>query len=166
MTFFGWPTLCLRVADLETSKRFYSHLGMRVIDEVPEKRVVLQYGTFNLALMTFLESNLLNLRGGDVFAAHAHLTSEFPELPGNPERYTPEKYDSPCDGECSETVDPDGNRIFFDTNESEIGDGYTARRSIQVLRGAEQELEALGADPRLLSALNVEVLEKFRDFEE
>ena len=161
MTYFGWPSLCLRVADLEDSRRFYTHFGMRVIDQVAEKRAVLQYGAFNLSLMTFLDANLLNFRGGDVFAAYTRLKSVFPDLTGEPERYTPEKYDAAASGQCWETTDPDGNVIFLDTNETESGDAYIRMRSVQVLRNAEQELEALGAAPELLDAFRTQILDRF-----
>jgi len=165
VTYFGWPSVCFRVTDLEESKRFYTHLGMRVIDQVAAKRVVLQHGAFNLALMTFLDANLLNFRGGDIFAAYAHMKSAFPDLEGEPERYTSEQYESTASGECWATTDPDGNEIFFDTNQTETGDRYIRRRSLQILRNAEQELEALGADPDLLNAFKSQILERFAEQE-
>ncbi len=160
----GWASLCLRVADLEASKRFYTHLGMQVIEEYAGeggKRAVLQCGSFNLALMTFLDANLINFRGGDVFAIHEHMKAAFPDLDGEPERYTAEQYGATAPGECWSTRDPDGNEIFFDTNETETGDGYIQSRTIDILRNAATELEALGADPEVLESLRTEVLEKF-----
>lgn len=158
MTYFGWPSLCLKVRDLEASRRFYTRMGMHVVSEVEGLTVILGYGTFRLALMTFLESNVLNFRAGDVFQVSTELKSEFPKLAGEAERYTREKYDADADGVCWSISDPDGNNVFFDTNELEVGPEYVRSRSLQILRGAAAELEMLGADPGLLDSLKREVI--------
>ena len=60
-------------------------------------------------------------------------------------------------------ADPDGNEIFFDTNETEIGPEYIRNRSLEVLRGAAQELALLGADPKLQTALEDLVISPYVD---
>lgn len=153
MEYLGWPSLCVRATDLEASKRFYSGTGMNLISEVPGKRAILGFGGFRLALMTFLDENLVNIRGGDVFAAYNQLKSEFPEIEGVPGRYTAEQNDGDAAGACWSTRDPDGNMVFFDTNELEEGPEYLERRTREILDGALEELTAIGADPDLTNRL-------------
>ena len=163
MTYFGWPSLCLRVRDLDASKAFYSRMGMEVVSEVEGKTVVLSYGTFRLALMTFLDENLLNFRAGNVRDIFADLKGNFPDVEGEPEDYTPSKYDSDADGVCWATRDPDGNEIFFDTNKNEIGPEYIRKRSLEILRGAAMELERIQADPEVLATLRDQVIGAYAD---
>ena len=153
MTYLGWPSLCLRTRDLEAAKRFYLASGLTLISEIPGKRAILGFGGFRLALMTFLDENLINVRGGDVPAAHARLLTEFPNLEGTPEFYEAAKYDADADGCCWTTRDPDGNMIFFDSNENESGPDAIATRTAEILDGARQELEAIGASAEVVEAL-------------
>lgn len=161
MSYFGWPSLCLRVRDLEASKAFYTRLGMSVVSEVAGKTVVLQYGVYRIALMTFLDENLINFRAGDVLESERILKAEFPSLEGESERYTTEQYDSAADGICWATRDPDGNEVFFDTNQLEVGPDYFRERSLDVVRGAIEELEMMSAAPEIVTALRRDVLERF-----
>lgn len=161
MAYFGWPSLCLRVRDLAASKAFYLKLGMRLISEAEGKTVVLGYGVHRIALMTFLDANLLNFRAGDVLAAEREMKAAFPELEGAAEHYTREQYDSAADGICWATRDPDGNEIFFDTHAGEVGPTFVRERSLDILRGAAEELEMMGADPEMVSVLRRDVLARF-----
>ncbi len=158
MPYPGWPSLCLATRNLQASKLFYSQLGMQVVEEVADTRIVLRLGSFHLALMPFLEATLINFRGGDVFATHQHLKSVLPELEGEPERYAPEQYDATASGECWATRDPGGNPVFFDTNETEAGKHYLQSRASDILRNAATELEALGVDPEVVRALKNDAL--------
>lgn len=141
----GWPSLCLKAEDLEVSKRFYETLGMEVVEEVPGKRVVLRFGGFGLALMSFLDENLIYVRGGDVFDAEARLRAVFPDLEGEPETYRREDVDADADGACWTTRDPDGNMVFFDRNENDGGPEAVAGRTAEILDGAIQALVAIDA---------------------
>ncbi len=161
MSYFGWLSLCLRVRNLEVSKAFYLKLGMRLVSEAEGKTVVLRYGVQRIALMTFLEENLINLRAGDVRAAERELKAAFPDLAGESERYTAAEYDSAADGICWATRDPDGNEVFFDTNQLEEGPEFVRERSLDVLRGAAEELEMMGADAEMVTALRRDVLARF-----
>jgi catechol 2,3-dioxygenase-like lactoylglutathione lyase family enzyme len=161
VTYFGWPSLCLRVRDLDASRAFYSRMGMEVVSEVDGKTVVLSYGTFRLALMTFLDENLLNFRGGNVRDIFADLKETFPNVEGEPEDYTPSRYDSDADGVCWATRDPDGNEIFFDTNEIEMGPEYLRKRSLEILLGAALERESIQADPKILATLRNQVIDPY-----
>jgi catechol 2,3-dioxygenase-like lactoylglutathione lyase family enzyme len=156
----GSPTLCLRARRLDASRRFYEALGMEVVDEVPGVRVVLRRGTFSLALMTFLDENWLNFRGADVFAVHAFLRDRGLGLEGAPERYSREQHGADAAGACWSTRDPEGNVIFFDTNETETGERAARERLAQLLRHTEQELSELGAD-ECLGAFRREIFAKF-----
>jgi catechol 2,3-dioxygenase-like lactoylglutathione lyase family enzyme len=160
MIYPGTASLCLRADDLEEAKRFYTRLGFSVIDEVAGKRVVLQQGSFNLALMSFLDANVINFRGADAFAIREHMKQDFPDMIGEAEHYSAEQYDATADGACWATRDPDGNEILFDTHAGERGPSYVRRRTRDILLGALSELEAVGADTPILDALRSEVLEK------
>ena len=159
--YFGSPSLCLKTKDLEKSKHFYEAIGMEVVDEVPGLRVVLRNGHFALALMSFLDENLLNFRGADVFAVHSHLKESGLSLAGEPERYAKEQYDADADGECWSTKDPDGNTIFFDTNGNEQGAAFAQRRLAQLFKNTEQELINLGASEACLHSFRTEILAKY-----
>jgi catechol 2,3-dioxygenase-like lactoylglutathione lyase family enzyme len=159
MSFKGWhASICVRVKDLDASSRFYSKMGMELISEVPDQRAIFGLGGFRLALMTFIDENCVNLRGGDVFEAYKVFESEFPDLEGRPERYTAQQYDADADGSCWLTRDPDGNAVFFDTNELEIGPEYIRKRTLDILEGAAAELKAIGADSQLVERLQAELI--------
>lgn len=157
-SFLGWPSLCLRVRDLEASRNFYSRLGLELISEVPNIRVILGLGGFRLMLMTVLEENVINLRGGDVVQAFDELKAAIPELEGEVEHYAAETYGADADGTCWSTRDPDGNSVFFDTNDTEVGIEAIRRRTLDVLEGAAAELEAMAADPRVVEDLRQRVI--------
>ena len=106
--------------------------------------MVLQHGSFKLALMNFLDANLINFRGGDAFAIQAHMKQAFPDMEGEAERYTAEQFDATADGACWATRDPAGNEILFDTHAGEQGPSYVRRRTREILADALAELEALG----------------------
>ena len=160
--FYGSPTLCLKVEDLAASRRFYEALGFVPFNELDGRRVVLRRGHFTLALMTFLEGNVLNFRGADVATAHKTLKSQLPELEGEPERYVPDQ-DNEADaaGVSWLTRDPDGNTVFFDTNENEQGAAYKQQEVSQILRNTEQALLDVGASEECLAAFRGGVLRKF-----
>jgi len=159
--FCGTPTLCLKVNDLAASKRFYEALGFVTLDEYKDLRVVVRRGHFTIALMTFLDANCLNLRGADVGEVYEKLKPEFPELAGELDRYKAGDYDgAEVGGACWLTEDPDGNVIFFDTNENEQGADYTQEQTSQILGNTEQALMDIGADEECLAAFRT-VLEKF-----
>lgn len=149
--YFGWPSPCLCVRDLDRSRQFYEALGMEVLPEVsaPGERVVLRSGVLRLALFRDIGTDLLNFRGADVRAVHAAPTRRFPALAGEePASYTPADVEKKADlaGCCWATRDPDGRAILFDTNVGEEGEAGRRRRAGQVLRDAERELAALGVD--------------------
>ena len=159
--FVGTASFCLKVKDLDVSKRFYTALGMEVVDEVPGQRVIVRRGSFNLALMTFLERDLLNFRGEDAFTIYDAIRAEGLELPGRPESYDKEKYDADADGGCWATQDPDGHEILFDTNENEKTGAFRESRVADALEGMEQDLVDIGASEACLRAFREEVLARF-----
>ena len=166
MSYFGWPSLCLRVRDLEASKAFYLKMGMSLVSEAAGKTVVLRYGVYRIALMTFLDENLINFRAGDVLQAERELKAAFPGLEGESEHYTSEQYESAADGICWATRDPDGNEVFFDTNQLEVGPEFVRERSLDIVRSALEELEMMGAESELIVALRRDVLARFSKVEQ
>ncbi len=148
----GMLTLCLKCADLDASSRFYEALGLEVLERTDE-RVVLKSGHARVALMTFLQENCLNFRGGDAFALHAAGTAAGLELAGTPERYPAAKYSASADGVCWSTHDPDGNNVFFDTNDAESSAAGRAAQRRQLLEDSAQMLQALGASGDCVATL-------------
>ena len=163
--YFGYPTLCLNVKDLAASTRFYQAMGMQPIESASgERYAVLQLGAFRLGLFEgVIPENSLNLRGADVFEVHRRMSTQLPELEGEPERYSAEQYDATADGACWMTHDPDGNGIFFDTNETEMGESFKQKRIADILRDAERELVDMDANPECIDALRTHVIEKHCD---
>ncbi len=157
----GRPHLCLKSKHMDASRRFYEALGFSVVDEVAGLRIVLERGSFNLALMSFLDEDSLNLRGADAFAIRDHLQQRGISAEGEPEHYKKEKYDADADGTCWLTRDPDGHSVFFDTNQNEQGPEARCRQIDRVLRNAEQDLIDAGASAECLEAYRVNVLAPF-----
>ena len=157
----GRPHFCLKSKNLDASRRFYEALGLAVVDELPGKRIVLERASFRIMLMTFLDEDLLNFRGADVFAIHDHLDREGISASGEPERYRKEKFDTDADGVCWLTRDPDGHAILFDTNQNEEGES-AARESVDLaLRNAERDLIDAGASDACLEAYRQKILTPF-----
>lgn len=160
----GSPSLCLNVSDLGRSARFYEALGMEVLTGVSAqgKRVILRSGGFHLGLFLAIDTNLLNFRGADVRAVYGKLKGRFPGLEGELERYVPNEVNrADFPGSCWATKDPDQNAVLFDTNESEEGESFKARRIEQILSDAEQELVAIGASAECLEVLRTQLIDRF-----
>ncbi len=158
--FPGLFTLCLNVKDLAAMRRFYEALGMQVHIDRPNS-VLLNNGDVDIALMTFLEEPCLNFRGADVFEMHKVMTGKGLELKGKPEQYKKEKYDADADGRNWITWDPDGNNVFFDTNEGEIGPKGYALALQRVLDATTKQLINVGALQACQDAFRSGILEKF-----
>ena len=82
-------------------------------------------------MMTFLKENSINFQGANPFEIHRQALEVGIEFEGKPQSYRKEKYNADADGKNWLTHDPDGNNIFFDTNENEIGE---KGRSLFLLR--------------------------------
>ena len=157
----GRPHFCLKSKNLDASRRFYEALGLAVVDELQGKRIVLERANFRIMLMTFLDEDLLNFRGADVFAIHDHLGREGISAPGEPERYRKEKFDADADGVGWLTRDPDGHAILFDTNKDEEEES-AARECVDLaLRNAERDLIDAGASDACLEAYRQKILAPF-----
>ena len=114
----GACTVCFNVRDVKRSSGFYAKLGFRVTaGSVEEHWVVMEHGGFKLGLYQgHIESNLLNFRGGDVFAIAAYLQAQGLKL------RTAAQIES--DGSTGATiVDPDGNVVYFNTAPDEKAGG-------------------------------------------
>ena len=158
--FPGLFTLCLNVQDLGGMRRFYEALGMKVhIDQ--RLTVLLNNGDVDIALMTFLDEPCFNFRGADVFQMHKDMTGKGLELKGKPEQYKKERYDADADGRNWTTRDPDGNNIFFDTNEGEIGAKGYALALQRVLDATAKQLINVGALHECQDAFRSKILEQF-----
>ncbi len=151
----GSHTLCLKTANLDASRQFYEALGMELNLVYKDMHVNFDSGTFNLSLMTFLESNCLNFRGADVVAVYDHMRSLGFELDGEPEHYHNEENGST--GVCWLTHDPDGNVLFFDTNEQDTPQFRLSRLLVRI----DQELKMLGAESEHFAAFRREIVERF-----
>lgn len=101
---------CLNVQDLEQSLAFYQKLGFAIIeDHRDEQWTVLKHNNMVLALYQgHIERNLINFRGGDIDTI-AH------ELAAQELDFSMPAAEHPDGSWSAEVVDPDGNRIFFNT---------------------------------------------------
>jgi catechol 2,3-dioxygenase-like lactoylglutathione lyase family enzyme len=101
---------CLNVKNIRESLAFYAKLGfVRVGGNVEENWAVVKHGDCTLGLFQgHIRQNLLNFRGGDVYAIARRLKSR--NLTLEKDAYTEE------DGSAAaELLDPDGNCIYFNT---------------------------------------------------
>ncbi len=162
--FYGWTSICLKATDMAASARFYRALGMEVVEEFEaangDGRIVLRNGPFRLALMNFLKENCIHVRCADVQEVHAAARAALPAVSGEPRSYRAADVSATADGVSWMTRDPDGNAVFFDTNDTETGDAGQARLTAQILRDAERLLEAAGADAACRRALR-EVIDRY-----
>ena len=162
--FTGQFTLCLNAKDLAGMRRFYEALGMKVHIDQPGS-VLLNNGDVDLALMTFLETPCLNFRGADVFKLHDQAAAAGLILKGKPQRYKQEQYNADADGMNWVEFDPDGNNVFFDTNEGEMGEKGNALALQRVLDATSKRLINVGAPRECQDVFRVRVLEKFMPHE-
>lgn len=162
--FPGLFTLCLNVTDLAGMRHFYEALGFQTHIDQPQS-VVLNNGDVDIALMTFLDEPCLNFRGADPFSMHKLMTDKGLKLEGEPEEYTQEQYDADADGRNWMTKDPDGNNVFFDTNEGEIGQQGAGLALQRVLDATSKQLINVGASRACQNAFRAKVLEKFMPME-
>jgi catechol 2,3-dioxygenase-like lactoylglutathione lyase family enzyme len=158
--FPGQFTLCLNTKDLAGMRRFYEALGMKVHIDQPQF-VLLNNGDVDIALMTFLDQPCLNFRGADVFELHEQAAAAGLVLEGTPQRYKQEQYNADADGMNWVEYDPDGNNVFFDTNEGEMGDKGDALALQRVLDATSKQLINVGASDACQNAFRTQVLEQF-----
>ncbi len=158
MTYMGWASLCLPTKDLEKSKAFYLSAGFELVSEVPEMRAVLASGNFRLALMTFLDDVMINIRAGDIELVREVMRERFPAASGEAEHYTKEQVKADGDGVSWLTIDPDGRQVFFDTHELERGEAYVRERSIDILEAAAKSLEGLGTPASVVSKIRTDLI--------
>ncbi|MBD3287027.1 VOC family protein [candidate division WOR-3 bacterium] len=101
---------CLNVKDVHRSLDFYKKLGFEQVGgNIDENWVIIEHGNCILGLYQgHIKVNLLNFRGGDVYAIAEHLKSKDLELVKD--AFTEE------DGSAAAEIrDPDGNCIYFNT---------------------------------------------------
>ncbi|MCH7471365.1 hypothetical protein IIA79_00225 [bacterium] len=139
----GWFTLCLKASDLNATLDFYKKLSFEVVGGNPEHGyAVINNAHTELTPMGFLESNLLNFRGGNIPELAGELAGRGLELthhgdndptkeavehiPGykqyDPSKWPPE-YNNDKDGNPLPyedsgdfiIMDPDGNTLYFDS---------------------------------------------------
>ena len=102
--------LCLNVKDFAASRAFYEKLDFRQVDGRPEEGwIILEQGGCTIGLFQgHIPSNLLNFRGGDVFAIERELVARGIEM-------TTKAFRDAKGCETAFAADPDGNVLMFDT---------------------------------------------------
>ena len=113
----GRLELSLNVSDLAAAREFYSKLGFRSIEgDERNGYLIMGDGANTLGLYQgHIPANLLNFRGGDVFAIATALESAGLTL-DSPAQIEP-------DGSSGAWIsDPDGNRLYFNTAVGETAD--------------------------------------------
>jgi|TARA_B100000315_G_scaffold190887_1_gene181021 hypothetical protein len=158
-------TLCLHTADNSAARRFYEAIGLQVTGNNDEKWVHMGNGDCEVDLMTFLDENWLNFRGGDVFRIFEQMTATGLELQGEPTRYTSEEMGGSGPGAHWNTRDPDGNVVYFDTTDPELIVSGDPTASEYVLKRTRRQLQNIGADENCLAAFQTEVLDRFTAFD-
>src|SRR5688500_16883893 len=106
--FLGNFELCLNVADVRRSLEFYETLGFeRVGGNIADGWAILENNNCRLGLYAgHIESNLLNFRGGDVFAICE-------ELKSRGLAFSQDAYREPDGSAGAFLKDPDGNVVYF-----------------------------------------------------
>lgn len=101
---------CLDVADIKKSLDFYKKLGFKEREgDLETGWMVIEHGNCILGLYQgHISKNMLNFRGGDVFAIADVLKSQ-----GLTMGTDAHKESDGSDG--AEILDPDGNLIYFNT---------------------------------------------------
>ena len=119
----GRLCLCLDVVDLDATCSFYSHLGFSPVGEdAPGLRVSMANGAHVLTFMSFLNSPVLNFRGGHIYELLTELSQcgfvieEYNTEPGTL-LMKDERGDPLPKNECGHfsVSDPDGREILFNT---------------------------------------------------
>ncbi|TPV93288.1 MAG: hypothetical protein B7733_21360 [Myxococcales bacterium FL481] len=137
----GWFTLCIRTGSFAATRAFYEALGFRLTGGQPEQGwAAMASGTTELTLMSFLQANLINLRGGNVIDLAEALSDRgcdpfhspgfdptSTERQAGPRRFDPDQWPSefsldrqgrpitqPGAGDFL-IADPDGKLLYFDS---------------------------------------------------
>lgn len=150
----GRFVLCLKTVDLEGMMRFYEALGMTIRVLRPNS-VMAWNGDVHLALMTFLGEHSMNFRGADPFEVQRIARETGIEFEGEPQRY------GSYGGRNWLTHDPDGNNVFFDTNESEIGETGRARFLLRILDSTRRQLVDIEASETCREVFESEIVRRF-----
>jgi predicted lactoylglutathione lyase len=105
---------CLNVKDLKESMDFYLKLNFRVTeDHTEDKWAVLRHNNMVLCLFQgHIDDNLINFRGGDIEEIYEKAQKRGVV-------FTKPAYIEHDGSWSAETVDPDGNIIYFNTYSDE-----------------------------------------------
>ena len=134
--FLGNFELCLNVTDVRRSLEFYETLGFkRVGGNIADGWAILENNNCRLGLYAgHIESNLLNFRGGDVFAICE-------ELKGRGLEFSQDAYREPDGSAGAILKDPDGNVVYFNTFPEE---------QVEFVAPAEVKVERIDTDDAIL----------------
>ena len=106
----GWFEYCINAAGLAESVEFYGKLGFRaVVDDRDTGYAIMVNGEARIGLFKgHIERNLINFRGGDVFAIAEELKRRGLAL-------SKEAHVEQDGSAAAELIDPDGNVIYLNT---------------------------------------------------
>ena len=156
----GQYTLCLQTRNTDDMLRFYGALGMTTQVLAPISAMAWN-GDVHLALMTFLKEHSMNFRGADPVAIHREATSTGIAFENDPYRYRKEEYSADADG-CNWLIhDPDGNNVFFDTNENETGPEGLVWMTQRVVLATRRQLENVRASADCQEAFQRNVVDLY-----
>ncbi len=124
----GFFSVCLQAAELKKTVSYYKTLGfIPVGDDAPGLRESLQFGSQTLTFMSFLQDNLINLRGADIHQLKLRMNqvgipiTVFENLESEERLMLDDEGNPLPDNECGSFSigDPDGHEIFFNTHREE-----------------------------------------------
>lgn len=124
----GFFSVCLQAAQLKKTVSYYKTLGfIPVGEDAPGLRESLQYGSQTLTFMSFLQNNLINLRGADIHQLKLGMRkvgipiTVFENVESEERLMLDDEGNPQPDNECGSFSigDPDGHEIFFNTHREE-----------------------------------------------
>lgn len=151
----GWHSICLKTENMAQTRKFYEALGMQVTHD-SEQWVQLTNGNMQLSLMTFLEQNWINFRGGDVYEIAEQLRAQGFTFDEAPSDYS--KDEMGHDGQHWNVKDPEGNVVYFDTTVEEGEQSYCAQTLVQSI---EDYMACAGLESDLFADFKRDLLSKY-----
>lgn len=156
----GQYTLCLQTQNTEEMLTFYAALGMTT-HTFTHNSAMAWNGDIHLALMSFLREHSINFRGADPSEIHRNAVAAGLIFEQEPQRYRKEEFDADADGNNWLIHDPDGNNVFFDTNDTETGAEGLTWLTQRVVLATRRQLKNVNAPEVCRDAFQTTVVDQY-----